>query len=119
QAALGFGRNLYASGKDYNGLYDQVTGLIDGMRVGNLDKDDGTSMGQLADAIEALPDNFSRAVFDLVVDNKAQAETTAAVRETNALLTDARSLLQDLVSVTIQGVRTSTSSAIRSALNAR
>ncbi|MCU1178165.1 hypothetical protein JAK28_03970, partial [Stenotrophomonas maltophilia] len=26
QAALGFGRNLYASGKDYNGLYDQVTG---------------------------------------------------------------------------------------------
>ncbi|MBH1826278.1 tape measure protein [Stenotrophomonas maltophilia] len=119
QAALGFGRNLYASGKDYNGLYDQVTGLIDGMKVGNLDKDDGTSMGQLADAIEALPDNFSRAVFDLVVDNKAQAETTAAVRETNALLTDARSLLQDLVSVTTQGVRTSTSSAIRAALNAR
>ncbi|MBH1736336.1 phage tail protein [Stenotrophomonas maltophilia] len=119
QAALGFGRNLYASGKDYNGLYDQVTGLIDGMKVGNLDKDDGTSMGQLADAIEALPDNFSRAVFDLVVDNKAQAETTAAVWETNALLTDARSLLQDLVSVTTQGVRTSTSSAIRAALNAR
>ncbi|MDR0256639.1 MAG: tape measure protein [Stenotrophomonas maltophilia] len=119
QAALGFGRNLYASGKDYNGLYDQVTGLIDGMKVGNLDKDDGTSMGQLADAIEALPDNFSRAVFDLVVENKAQAETTAAVRETNALLTDARSLLQDLVSVTTQGVRTSTSSAIRAALNAR
>ncbi|MCU1217018.1 tape measure protein [Stenotrophomonas maltophilia] len=119
QAALGFGRSLYASGKDYNGLYDQVTGLIDGMKVGNLDKDDGTSMGQLADAIEALPDNFSRAVFDLVVDNKTQAETTAAVRETNALLTDARSLLQDLVSVTTQGVRTSTSSAIRAALNAR
>ncbi|MBA0342063.1 phage tail protein [Stenotrophomonas maltophilia] len=119
QAALGFGRNLYASGKDYTGLYDQVTGLIDGMKVGNLDKDDGTSMGQLADAIEALPDNFSRAVFDLVVDNKAQAETTAAVRETNALLADARSLLQDLVSVTTQGVRTSTSSAIRAALNAR
>lgn len=119
QAALGFGRNLYASGKDYNRLYDQVTGLIDGMKVGNLDKDDGTSMGQLADAIEALPDNFSRAVFDLVVDNKAQAETTAAVRETNALLADARSLLQDLVSVTTRGVRTSTSSAIRAALNAR
>ncbi|MEN4957001.1 hypothetical protein [Stenotrophomonas indicatrix] len=53
-------------------LFDQVTGLIDGMKVGDLNQQDGTSMGALADAIEALPDNFSRAVFDLVVDNNAQ-----------------------------------------------
>lgn len=118
QAALGFGRNLYASGKDYNGLYDQVTGLIDGMKVGDLDKEDGTSMGQLADAIEALPDNFSRAVFDLVVNKDAQSQTTAAVQQSNALLTEVRGLLQDLVSTTTQGVRTSSSSALRNSLNA-
>ncbi|MDA3306167.1 MULTISPECIES: tape measure protein [Stenotrophomonas] len=119
QAALGFGRDLYASGKDYNGLYDQVTGLIDGMKVGDLNTEDGTSMGQLADAIEALPDNFSRAVFDLVVNNESQSQTTAAVQQSNALLTDVKGLLQDLLSTTTQGVRASSSNALRQALNAR
>ncbi|WP_093534525.1 tape measure protein [Stenotrophomonas rhizophila] len=119
QAALGFGRNLYASGKDYNALYGQVTGLIDGMKVGNLDREDGTSMGQLADTIEALPDNFSRAVFDLVVDNKAQAETTAAVQQSNALLAEQNQVLRSLLQITTQGVRTTSSTAMREALNAR
>lgn len=118
QAALGFGRNLYASGKDYNGLYDQVTGLIDGMKVGDLDKEDGTSMGQLADAIEALPDNFSRAVFDLVVNKDAQSQTTTAVQQGNALLAEQNQLLRDLLATTTQGVRTSSSSALRNSLNA-
>lgn len=119
QAALGFGRNLYASGKDYNALYGQVTGLIDSMKVGNLDLEDGTTMGQLADAIEALPDNFSRAVFDLVVDNKAQAETTAAVQQSNALLAEQNQVLRSLLQITTQGVRTTSSTAMREALNAR
>jgi hypothetical protein len=119
QAALGFGRNLYASGKDYSALYGQVTGLIDSMKVGNLDLEDGTSMGQLADAIEALPDNFSRAVFDLVVDNKAQAATTIAVQQSNALLAEQNQVLRSLLQVTTQGVRTSSSTAMRAALNER
>ncbi|AWH25725.1 phage tail protein [Stenotrophomonas sp. YAU14D1_LEIMI4_1] len=119
QAALDFGRNLYASGQDYNGLYDQVTGLIDGMKVGDLDMEDGTSMGALADVIEALPDNFSRAVFDLVVDSNGQAQTTAAVQQSNALLTDVKGLLQDLLSTTTQGVRAASSSDLRKGLNAR
>ncbi|NGM53604.1 tape measure protein [Stenotrophomonas pavanii] len=119
QAALGFGRNLYASGKDYNGLYDQVTGLIDGMKVGDLNTEDGTSMGQLADAIEALPDNFSRAVFDLVVNNESQSQTTAAVQESNALLTEQNQLLRELLATTTQGVRASSSNELRKALNAR
>lgn len=119
QAALGFGRNLYASGQDYNGLYGQVTGLIDGMKVGDLNQQDGTSMGALADAIEALPDNFSRAVFDLVVDNNAQAKTTAAVQKGNDLLAEQNQLLRQLVSTTTQGVRNASSSALREALNAR
>lgn len=119
QAALGLGRSLYASGKDYNGLYDQVTGLIDGMKVGDLNTEDGTSMGQLADAIEALPDNFSRAVFDLVVNNESQSQTTAAVQQSNALLTEQNQLLRELLSTTTQGVRASSSNALRQALNAR
>ncbi len=118
QAALGLGRNLYASGKDYNGLYSQVTGLIDGMKVGDLDMEDGTSMGALADAIEALPDNFSRAVFDLVVNNDGPAQTTAAVQQSNALLAEQNQLLRDLLSTTTQGVRSSASSALRQSLNA-
>lgn len=119
QAALGFGRNLYASGKDYNGLYDHVTGLIDSMKIGDLNTEDGTSMGQLADAIEALPDNFSRAVFDLVVNNESQSQTTAAVQQSNALLTEQNQLLRELLSTTTQGVRASSSNALRQALNAR
>ncbi|HGM6415606.1 TPA: phage tail protein [Stenotrophomonas maltophilia] len=118
QAALGFGRNLYASGQDYNSLYGQVTGLIDGMKVGDLDKG-GVGMGELADTIEALPDNFARAVFDLVVDNKAQAATTAAVQQSNALLAQVVDRLDRLEAVTTQGVRASGSSALRASLNAR
>lgn len=119
QAALGFGRNLYASGQDYNSLYGRVTSLIDGMKVGDLNQQDGTSMGALADAIEALPDNFSRAVFDLVVNNDAQTQTTAAVQQSNALLAEQNQLLRQLVSTTTQGVRNASSSALREALNAR
>ncbi len=116
QAALGFGRNLYASGQDYNSLYGQVTGLIDGMKVGDLDKG-GIGMGELADTIEALPDNFARAVFDLVVDNKAQAATTAAVQQSNALLAQVVDRLDRLEAVTTQGVRTTSSSTLRTSLN--
>lgn len=119
QAALGFGRNLYASGQDYNSLYGRVSGLIDGMKVGDLNQTDGASMGALADAIEALPDNFSRAVFDLVVNNDAQTQTTAAVQQSNALLAEQNQLLRQLVSTTTQGVRNASSSALREALNAR
>ncbi|MDZ5841777.1 phage tail protein [Stenotrophomonas maltophilia] len=119
QAALGFGRNLYASGQDYNSLYGQVTGLIDGMKVGDLDLQDGTSMGALADAIEALPDNFSRAVFDLVVNNDAHTQTTDAIQQSNVLLVEQNQLLRQLVSTTTQGVRNASSTALREALNAR
>ncbi len=119
QAALGFGRNLYASGKDYNALYGQVTGLVDGMKVGNLDLDNGTSMGQLADTIEALPDNFSRAVFDLVVDNKAQAATTAAVQQGNTLLAQVVARLDKIEASTGKTASVSSSSALRTSLNAK
>ncbi|WP_368865359.1 hypothetical protein [Stenotrophomonas maltophilia] len=62
-----------------------MTGLINRMKVGDLDKG-VVGMGELTDTIEAMSDNFARAVFDLVVDNKAQAATTAALQQSKALL---------------------------------
>lgn len=112
QVAPGFGRSLHASGQDYNGVYDRVTGLIDGMKVGDLDKG-GVGMGELADTIEALPDNFARAVFDLVEDKTGQAATTAAVQQSNALLAQVVDRLDRLEAVTTQGVSESGSSALR------
>lgn len=79
QVVLGFGCNFYLSGKDYNNLFGQVIGLIDGMKVGNLDMDDGISMGQFVDVIEVFFDNFSWVVFDLVVDGKGQVEIIVVV----------------------------------------
>ncbi|CRD45805.1 hypothetical protein [Stenotrophomonas indicatrix] len=90
--------------------------MIDGMKVGDVDKD-GTSRGMLADTIEALPDNFARAVFDLVVDKNGQAATTEAVQQSNALLAQVVDRLDRLEAVTTQGVRESGSSALRASLN--
>ncbi|WP_423171224.1 hypothetical protein [Stenotrophomonas maltophilia] len=53
------------------------------------------------------------------MNNESQSQTTAAVQQSNALLTDVKGLLQDLLSTTTQGVRASSSNALRQALNAR
>lgn len=50
---------------------------------------------------------------------KAQAETTAAVEQGNALLAQVVNRLGRLEVVTTQDVRTTISSALRAALNAR
>lgn len=63
QTALGLGRNLYASGSDYNALYAQVTGMIRDMAMPALDADDGTSMGDLAQILLDLPGEIARALL--------------------------------------------------------
>ena len=65
QTVLGLGRNLYASGRDYEGLYDRVSGLIGGMGLPELDMDDGTTMGDLAGILIELPQNIARQLFAL------------------------------------------------------
>jgi hypothetical protein len=60
---------------------------------------------------------IARALFDLVVDNKAQAASTAAVQQSNALLAQVVDRLDRLEAVTTQGVRESGSSALRGSLN--
>lgn len=63
QTALGLGRNLYASGSDYNALYAQVTGMIRDMSMPALVTDDGTTMGDLAQILLDLPTEFARALY--------------------------------------------------------
>lgn len=65
QTALGFGRNLYASGSDYNALYGQVTALLQ-----QLDPADAgltsDALQQLADTMETLPNDIAAALFGLL-----------------------------------------------------
>lgn len=63
QQVLGFGRNLYASGADYNALYGQVTGLLNGMSPGTLEGFTETGLDNIADILEGLPDKFAQAIF--------------------------------------------------------
>ncbi|MPS35002.1 MAG: hypothetical protein E2593_06870 [Stenotrophomonas sp.] len=120
QAALGFGRNLYASGKDYNDLYGRVTSMIDGMKIGDLNLEDGTSMGQLADAIEALPEHFGKAIFEVAAGSKeAQQQTNAKLDEQSQILREQKELLQKLVAVTQGGVSVQKRESLNASLNAR
>jgi len=84
QAALGFGRSLYASGRDYQALYDQVTGQLRGMQPGEGDLD----MGGLADELEAMEEGISRAVFELAARNGqiADEKVRPALDRNNELL---------------------------------
>jgi len=64
QSALDLGRNLYASGRDYNAVYNHVNGLLNTLGDGlNLDMDDGTTMGDLAERLDNLPNNIAQALF--------------------------------------------------------
>lgn len=63
QTVLGLGRNLFASGRDYNDLYGQVTGLVGGLGTPDLAMDDGTTMGDLATILIDLPKNIAGALF--------------------------------------------------------
>ncbi len=65
QSALGFGRNLYASGTDYNALYGTVTSLLDDLDpvTAGLTAD---ALQQLADTMETLPNDIASALFALL-----------------------------------------------------
>lgn len=62
-----------------------MDGPIDEIKGGDLEKD-GVGMGELADTIDALPDDFARTVFNRMADKSSQAETTAAVQQSNVPL---------------------------------
>lgn len=96
QTALGFGRNLYASGSDYNGLYDQVTSIINGMGVPSLVGDDGTNMGDLADILLDLPNQIASALFKQAANLPSALAPPVATPGDNATLVEIRDLLREL-----------------------
>lgn len=76
QTALGLGRNLYASGADYNALYGEVTGLV--AQVG-ANATLGFNSEQLDDIVDLLidqPDAIARALFALLYQQATTVPTT-------------------------------------------
>jgi hypothetical protein len=70
QTTLGFGRNLYASGSDYNALYGQVTGLLGGLDPANAGLGD-SALQQLADTMDTLPQDLASALFQVLYSSQA------------------------------------------------
>lgn len=64
QTALGFGRNLYSSGRDYNALYAEVTGLLRLVTSTQVQGLGETQLDDIADLLTDLPENIARALFD-------------------------------------------------------
>lgn len=64
QTALGFGRNLFASGQDYNALYAQVTGLLQQVSATQVQGLGDTQLDTIADLLVDLPEEIARALFD-------------------------------------------------------
>lgn len=64
QSALGFGRNLFASGADYNALYGEVTGLLQQVNQAGTQPLSETQLDTIADLLVDLPEEIARALFD-------------------------------------------------------
>lgn len=64
QSALGFGRNLFASGADYNALYGEVTGLLRQVNQAGTQPLSETQLDTIADLLTDLPEQIARALFD-------------------------------------------------------
>lgn len=64
QQSLDLGRDLYASGADYAGLYNEVTGLVDGMGADNMAGFTEAQLDEIADLLTDLPGNIASALFN-------------------------------------------------------
>jgi len=109
QTALDLGRNLYASGRDYNALYTHVNGLLDTLGDGlNLDMDDGTTMGEIANILDNLPNNIAKSLFEQLYASPSpqpvtvpgngsllNGETLQTLKSMEALLRDLRNSSDD------------------------
>lgn len=98
-----FNRRVNASGNDYNSVYEQITGIIQGMGVPSLVTDDGTGMGDLADILLDLPQQIASAMFEKLY-NPATASTTnptlpatSGDPESRDILREIRDGIRDLV----------------------
>lgn len=63
QAVLGLGRNLFASGSDFNALYGEVTGLLGGLDPADMGFTDA-ALRDIADTLDTLAEDIGRALID-------------------------------------------------------
>ena len=64
--ALQLGQTLFASGADYNALYNEITESLKGIQTPSLILDDGTTMGDLAQLLMDLPHQFASEFASLI-----------------------------------------------------
>ena len=89
QTALGFGRNLFASGADYNSLYGEVTGLLRQVGLSETQTYSETQLGTIADLLEGLPEQIARSMFNALygtlpsITSPASAPVLLPVPSTN------------------------------------
>ncbi len=79
QQVLGLGRDMYASGADYNALYAQVRDIINGMTIA-VEQQEGLTQSELsriADLLESQPLAIAQALFDLLQAPTTQPEAPA------------------------------------------
>jgi tape measure domain-containing protein len=67
QQTLGFGRNLFASGRDYNALYAEVTGLLRQVGFASTASLTETQLDNIADLLFDMPMNIAKAMFDQLI----------------------------------------------------
>ena len=70
EQVLGIGRNLYASGADYNALYQQVTSLVGDLNAASMEELQGLTNEQLAtlaDLVGGLPQAIAQELAALLV----------------------------------------------------
>lgn len=78
QSALGFGRNLFASGADYNALYGEVTGLLRQVTQDGTQTLDETQLDTIADLLTELPEQIARALFNQLYGTIPAAQPATA-----------------------------------------
>lgn len=66
ETVLQLSRRLDASGADYNGWYDRVRGVVNGIDMPATTMQDGTTMGELADILLDLPGRIAHELFGVV-----------------------------------------------------
>lgn len=70
EQALGFGRDLYASGADYNALYAQVTALVGDLQPQTMEELQGLTneeLGNLASLVDGLPSRIAQELAELLI----------------------------------------------------
>ncbi len=70
EQALALGRGLYASGQDYNALYEQVTGLVGGLNNLTMEELQGLTneeLAGLADLVSGLPSQIAQELAALLI----------------------------------------------------